>query len=276
MRTVSILLSILALSLASCSSGPQAPRPGTPAFYWSSAQEAYRNGDFPATSRGLAELVNIDSEYAARARSWQLVISAGLAQGYSELADNYEAGAKMNRENPMPFRKQASTIRSLANASNMELTEGFAKFLAKDKAPEVQLSFAYPAGSVSQPASLRKLAAGMLLQDSERDAMQTDMLQRGVVLTLSLAAGNPDDAAKTLEKFKAGDVRVPRDVFLFAMAKSLVDRSELYDFRKLDLPERAKIMCQEALDALHELPPTKETKALTQRIEATLKKLKNT
>jgi hypothetical protein len=278
MRTESILLSVLVLALgaSSCSSGPEPPRPGTPAFHWASAQEAYRKGDFPQADRSLSEILSTDNEFTARARPWQLVISAGLTQGYSEMADNYEAGARMNRENPMPFRKEVTTLRSLANASAMELTENFHKFLQKDKDPNVLLAFAFPAGSAAQPPALRKVAAGMTIQDSERESMQTDMLQRGVLLSLAQAAGNADDSAKTSEKFKAGEVRVPREVFLFAMAKSLADRSELFGFKKLDLPERLKVMCQEALDALHEIPQTKETKALATRLEAALKKAKST
>ena len=278
MRTEWIVLStlVLALGSVSCSTGPEPPKPGTPAFYWASAQEAYKNGDFPRTDQGLEEIVGGDSEFASRARAWQLVVSAGLTQGYAELADNYEAGAKMNRENPMPFRKQMATLRSQANASAMEFTENFHRFVAKEKDPNVVLAFAYPAGSVNPPAGLRKVAAGMTLLDSEREAMHADMLQRGVLLTLCLATGNPDDPAKTLEIFKAGEVRVPRNVFLYAMAKALADRSELFSSAKLDLPERLKVMCQEALDALHEVPETKESKALTLRLQATLKKLKAT
>jgi len=168
MRTQSILLSalVLALGATSCSTGPAPPRPGTPAFYWASAQEAYRNGDFQKADTSLSEIVGTDSEFTVRARPWQLVISAGLAQGFSEMADNYELGGRMNRENPMPFHKQVTTLRSLANAAAMELTENFHGFLQKDKAPTVQLSFAFPAGNAAQPAALKKVATGMMIQDS--------------------------------------------------------------------------------------------------------------
>jgi hypothetical protein len=278
MRTQSILLSIvvLALGATSCSTESQPPRPGTPAFYWASAQEAYRNGDFQKADSSLSEIVGTDSEFTVRARPWRLVIAAGLAQGYSEMADNYEAGGRQNRENPMPFHKQVTTLRSLANAAAMELTEGFHGFLQKDKNPNVQLSFAFPAGAAAQPAALRKVAAGMMIQDSERDAMQADMLQRGVLLSLCRLAGNPDDPAKTLDKFKAGEVTVPREVFLFAVAKSLQERSELFGSNKLDLPERVKVMCQEALDALQQIPATKESKALATKLQAILKKNRST
>jgi hypothetical protein len=278
MRTQSILLSVLVLALGatSCSTGSAPPRPGTPAYYWAGAQEAYRNGDFPKTDTSLQEIVRADSEFSVRARPWQIVISAGLAQGYSEMADNYEKGGRMNRENPMPFHKQVTTLRSLASAAAIELAESFHRFTEKEKDPNVRLTFTYPAGAAALPSALKKVATGMTIQDSERESMQTDMLQRGVLLILCRATGNPDDPAKTLELFKAGEVKVPREVFLFAIAKAMEEQSELFSSKKLDHPGRMKVMCQEALDAVQSIPQTKETKALAAKLQASLKKIKST
>lgn len=182
----------------------------------------------------------------------------------------------MNRENPLPYRKQVSVLRSLANASAMQLTEGFHRFIEKDKDPQVVLAFAYPAGAVALSPSLKKIAAGMTIQDSEREAMQNEMLQRGVLMSACAASGNPDDPAKTLEIFKKGEVRVPREVFVFGMAKALADRSELFSSSKLDLPERLKVMTQEALEGLRQIPETKESKALATKLQAKIKKGKTT
>jgi hypothetical protein len=278
MRTRSILFSVLVLAVGatSCSTGSAPPRPGTPAYYWAGAQEAYRNGDFSKADINLEEIVGVDSEFTVRARPWQIAISAGLAQGYSEMADNYEKGGRANRENPMPFHKQVTNLRSLASAAAMELAEGAHGFMAKDKDPNVVFAFAFPAGAAAQPAALRKVATGMLIQDSERESMQIDMLQRGVLLSLCRTTGNPDDPAKTLDRFKAGEVRIPREVFLFAVAQALAEQSELYGARKLDHPGRFKVMCQEALAALEGIPQTKETKALTTKLQASLKKIRST
>ena len=267
---------VLALVVSSCSTGSQPPRPGTPAFYWAAAQEAYRGGDYPKTNSSLQELIRNDSEFSSRARPWQLVIAAGLVQGYSDMADNYERGAKANRENPMPFHKQVTSLRSLAGTSAIEVTEGLHIFMEKEKDPNVRLSFAFPAGNPAQPASLKKVATGMLLQDSERDGMQVDMVQRGALLALCRVTGNPDDTAKTLEKFKGTEVTVPRDVFLFGIARILQEQSELYGPTKLDHPGRYKVMITEALEAVQAVPETKETKALAAKLQAALKKGKTT
>jgi len=85
--------------------------------------------------------------------------------------------------------------------------------------------------------------------------------------------GAADDPAKTLEKFK-GEVLVPRDVFLLAAARALQEESELFTANKLDQPTRQKLLCQQALDVLHAIPETKETKALTTKIQTTMKKIR--
>ena len=45
---------------------------------------------------------------------------------------------------------------------------------------------------------------------------------------------------------------------------------------KLDLPNRLKLLSQEALKVLGAIPQTKETKALTDKIQARLKKARIT
>ena len=133
-RAVSIALSMVGLLAAgtSCSSGPQPPQPGSPAFFWAAAKETYRAGDFLKTSENLQRILATDNEYTARARAWDTVISAGLTQAYIELADTWEAGARANRANPTPFRKQVSALRSQASASAIQFTEDIHKVVGAD------------------------------------------------------------------------------------------------------------------------------------------------
>jgi hypothetical protein len=277
-RAVAIALSIVGLLAAgtSCSSGPQPPQPGTPAFFWAAANETYRAGDFIKTSEHLQRILASENEYSTRARAWDTVISAGLTQGYIELADTYEAGARANRADPTPFRKQVSTLRSLASASAIQFTEDIHKVIGADKDPNIVLAFAYPTGAVAQPAGLKRVAGGILVQDSEQELLKAAMLQRGVLLSVCAAVGSPDDAAATQEKLKTGEARVPRETFLMAAAKALSDQSELFTGTKLDLPNRLKMLSQEALAALGAIPQTKDTKTLTDKIQARLKKARLT
>ena len=273
-RPVAIALSIAGLLAAgtSCSSGPQPPQPGTPAFYWAAANQTYRAGDVLKTDENLQRIIATDNEFSARARAWDAVISAGLTQAYIDLADTWEAGARANRSNPTPFRKQVSALRSQASASAIQFTEDIHKLVAVDKDPTILLAFTYPAGAIAEPAGLKRVAGGILVQDSEVELLHSAMLQRGVLMSVCRAVGSPDDAAAAQEKLKTGELRVPREAFLLGIAKSMSDQSDLFTGKKLDQPARLKIMSQEALKVLEAIPPSKETKEISDKIQARLKK----
>lgn len=278
MRTRISLCGALAVFWActSCSTGPKPPAPGSPAFIWGAARQTYKSGDFRKTSENLMQLVRTESEFAAQARPWAAVMSAGLAQGYYDLAEAYEAGAKANRPNPTPFRKQVSMLRSLSSAAALEFAEGVHTLLDKNKDATVTLACDYPTGSLAEPPNLRKVQSGMLMQESEAENLLNAMLQRGVVRNVGLVMGSPEDVARTTELFKAGEPKVPRATFVYGVAKSFYDLSALYGPTRLDQPQRLRLLCQQALDALGTIPETKDTKALTAKIQAALKKLKNT
>ena len=261
-------------TLTSCSSGSKAPQPGTPAFYWSAAKIAYHAGDFRVANQNLTELIRGDNEYTVRARPLAMVVSAGLARGYADLAGGYEAGARANRPNPTPFRKQVTTSRSMASAAAMDFAEGMHVFLQKDKDPEILLACEYPTGSMAEPAALRRVASGVLIQDSEKDSLESAMIQRGVLQTMAQMVGAPDDSAKTLELFKAGEPKIPRATFVFATAKALYDASTVFGPNKLDQPGRLEALCNEATEGLKSIPETKDAKALAAKIQAALKKPK--
>jgi len=276
--TVAMVLAVVLLVLftTACASGPQGPQPGTPGFFWAAAKDTWRAGDYVKTSEHLQRILASENEFTARARAWDTVISAGLAQGYIELADTWEAGARMNRANPTPFRKQVSTLRGLASASAIQYTEDMHKLMDASKDPEIVLAFAFPAGGVGLPVAMKRISGGILIQDSESDLLQSAMLQRGVVLAVCAALGHPDDSAAAQEKLKTAEFKVPRDTYLLAAARSMQSQSELFTGTKLDQPARLKMMSQEASEALKALPPTKETKQLEEKIQARLKKAKVT
>ena len=278
MRTQLFLLSVAGgvLATTSCSSGPEPPKPGTPAFLWNAAKVTYRSGDFVKTSETLQQLTRSESEFTARARPWSIVLSAGLAQGYSETADAYEAGARANRANPTPFRKEVNQLRSLASAAAVEFAETVHVFLEKDKSPTVLLVFENPTGAAAQPGGLRKISSGAWLQDSERASLLATMLQRGVLLSAGRVAGSPDDPAKTLEVLKSGEAQAPRPVFLYGVAKMLYDQGDLFGSMKMDQPNRLRLVCQEATESLGSVPESKESKALMQKLQAAMKKVKPT
>ena len=187
------------------------------------------------------------------------------------VADVYEAGARANRANPTPFRKEVSALRSLASATAIQYTEDMHN-LDAIKDAEIPLAFPFPAGSAAQPAALKRISGGIIIQDTERDMLLTAMLQRGVVLSACAAVGSADDTAAAQEKLKGGESKVARDTFLLAQVRSMQSESDLFTGTKLDQPARLKMMSQEALEVLKALPSGKETKQLDEKIHARMKK----
>ena len=274
MKIPSVVLVVLALGWAiGCSSGPPSPKPGSPGFFWAVARESYRTGDLVKTNSTLVELSRSENEFTARARVWQLVVSAGVSQGFSELADAYEAGARMNLTSPLRFRNQTANLRSMAASAALEFTQAVRETVDFDKGPNVQLAFGYPNGSTAQPEGLKKISNGIWLPDSEREALQAALLQRGVLLAVSRAVGSPDDPAKAQAVFQTAEVRIPRSTFLFGMGKLLYEESDLFGPERMDRPNRLLSMCGEALKALQSIPETEDTKMLAGEIQSAIKKL---
>ena len=263
------------LIAAGCSSGPQPPQPGTPAFFLAAAKSTYAQGDFLKTSDNLSQLTS-SADYGVRTEPWLIVMSAGIAKGYMDLADNFEYGARANRANPTPFRRQVQQLRSLAATAAMQCAETTHKFLNDNKGDSVALEFPYPTGSAAEPVQLQRVAKGMIIPDADIETLQKAMVQRGVLLTATRMVGASDDPAKALETFKSGDVKVPRATFLLATAKALYDEAALYSPQKLDQPDRAKLLCNQATEALKGVPESKESKELADKIGKLVKPVKKT
>jgi len=255
-----------------CSSGPQPPQPGTPAYNWGLARDSYRAGDLQKTSEILQRVATSDNEYTLRARVWDSIITAGMIQGYTEWADTWELGARANRSTPGPFRSQMTAARKVAAAAAIQFTEDIDKVLVLSKDGRIPLAFAFPNGSAAAPGGLKRVGSGILVPDAERELLQKAMVQRGMVLNTCAFVGNPGDAAAGQEKLKAGEFLEARNVFLMAAAKVLSDGSEMFTGTKLDQPNWLKLMSEEATKVLALLPESKDTKAISEKVQARLKK----
>jgi hypothetical protein len=275
MKVHPLCLCALALGLmaTSCSTGPRPPEPGTPAFLWGAAQQTFKSGDLLKANDNLFEILQTDNDFAAKARIWQIALSAGMAEGAEDLASAYEAGARLNRDHPQPFWKHLTQTRALAGHSALDVAQQIQALLAKGKGQQIALEFPFPPGSAVEPAGLRRVQAGMLMPDADADVLESTMLERGVVQAVCKLVGSPDDPAKTLELFQTNPVLVPRETFLLAAAKILYDESAVFGTNKLDQPQRLRAMYDQALAALVQVPESKETKALTSKIQAALKKM---
>jgi hypothetical protein len=277
MRLQAFLLAVgAAVFLAACSSESTTPDPGTPAFLWNAAERAYHNGDFMKANDYLSELQQTDNAFSPRARIWQTVLAGGMARGYCELADGYESGGRLNKADPLAFHKQVMDLRTMASHAAMDFTQAVHSFVERDPSAEVQLAFDLPPGSAADPPAVRKAWAGILMQEAEAQALETAMVERGVIRAVCQANGTEGDSAQALERFRSGEVKTPRTTFLYAAAKTLFDVSDVFTLNKLDQPQRRRVMLEQAVAALHSIPETKEGAAMVTKIQVMLKKIPTT
>jgi len=259
--------------LISCSSGPAGPEKGTPAFYWQAAKETFAAGDTVKTLEHLDRLLAPDNEYSAKALPWSLVLTSGLATGYAELADHYELGARANKSDPAWFRRRVGEYRAIAKQLSLQYADRFTKF-SQVKGDTVTLAFGYPKGTATPSPQLTRVVNGIVLQQADVDLAQKHTLERDVLLAACRAAGAPDDSAKGESILKNPDAAVPRATFTMAMAETLYSLSQIYMPLKADEPEKLRIFCERASEALKVVPESKATKALDTKIQTVLKRKK--
>jgi hypothetical protein len=270
-RVATFALISAILILLSCA-GNNAPQPGTPAFYWAAANQTYAAADYQKTVENLGNILSSQNDFVARAQPWMLVLTSGMSKGYIDLADAFDAGAKTNHAQATAFHVQVNNYRRSASTLAMQFAETFGNFNSKDD--YVTLAFPYPTGSPTEVTLLTKVANGSMPTAPEVDTAQKRTIERAVLLNTCRAAGAPDDPPKAQDLLKAGNAKVPRAAFVAAMAAALFEESQLYRRDKLDDPDKMKIFCTRAEDALKLVPASKETEDLDKRIQAALKKPK--
>lgn len=262
------------LILFSCSTASNAPKVGTPEFYWAAAKETYAAGDYQKTVEHLDRLLATNNQYTAQAQPWLLVLTSGMSRGYMDMANAFEAGAKANRSDPLSFRRQVNNFRGQASQLTLHFAEVFGDFM-KNKDEYVPIGFSYPSGLPTPVLALTKVGNGIPPTPADLENIQKRSLERSVLLTTCDAVGAPEDPAKAQDLMKSPNPKVPRAAFVMAMANLLYDQSQLYTRQRLDQPDKAKVLCARAQEALKTIPESKQTKELNGKIESALKKMKS-
>jgi len=267
-----------ALVLSGCS-GSSAPKFGTPEWYWAAAREQFSKGDLAKTQEHLEKIIASDNPYKKRAATWQVVVLAGMAQGYKELSDAYDAGSSQSKTQVRDFQRLTRDLRRLSRQYSMGLAQEVDR-LKKEMgdAEQITLEYAFPRGGPAEVGTLDRVRKGVLPMESERANAESMSLARGVLLQTAAAVGAGQDTAKASELFKTQPVPVPRAVFLFALADRLVEQAGLFDRRKLNEPDKKKLLLDMATDCLKPAQSAdaalkKKAKALQEKIDKERKSL---
>lgn len=227
-------------TLASCSAtAPQKTASGarTPEFYWSAAAETWSAGNYSKTADHLERLIEKDNPLAAKAVPWYLVVTSGMVRGYTELADRYARGASFNRTNARPLQQRAAQYRAAAAKIALRFAQESER-LQHIPLGKIHLPFPMPKGSAAEPPLLTRVGSGMDLTPADRDSAEAVAIQRGVLMTVCLVAGAPNDTAKTREILSRPTPDTTREAFAGALAQLLKTESGLFARDKLDDPDK--------------------------------------
>jgi hypothetical protein len=234
-----------ALMLLTSCAGPSANvDTSNAAFYWNAAKETYAAGDYSKTLDDLDHLMETHNEYTSRAIPWSLVLTAGMAGGYMELADYYSHGARANKSEALGFRRKANEYRTMASPLALRFAQNVEKM---DQLPAgaVPVAFPMPKGTAAMPAVLDRIGKGELLSQADEEKAQVLAIERNVLLAACDAVGAPNDMAKA-EDILTHVSTASHTTFGKAIAKLLEHESELYSRNELDEPEKVAILRQRA------------------------------
>ena len=238
LRAAAVSTGLGLVCLAGCSSAPtQSANARTPAFYWSAAAETFSAGDYAKSADHLQRLVESDNEYTARAIPWYLVVNAGMARGYTELAERFTTGARFNKANALALNRTASQYRATAGRLALRFAQDVDR-LQKVPLGKTPLAFPMPKGSAAEPPLLTKIGSGIAITPAEQTSAETVAIQRGVLMTVCQAAGAPNDTAKAREILSQPAPDVTRETFAKAIAEMLKTESKLFARDKLDDPDK--------------------------------------
>ncbi len=278
LKTKLWVISVLAAATlaVSCSTGEGPPAPGTPKFYWAAAQETFLASNYTKASQHLEKVPRKEGEYADRVRPWRLILLSGLMQGYVNIAEGYEQGARNNKASPTRFRRGMSDFRSMSAQQAMQFGEAYMEFEKQAGKGDVSIAFPFPSrGSLAMPPQMRRIAEGVILPPAEIEEGHRAMLERAVMEAVCQAVGAKGDAPRAQQLLKTPPIQVPRATFELALADALYGAGKLFGPAKLSQPDRQEFFYDRVLSAIGTAPADKDAKEWKAEIEKERKARKN-
>ena len=243
--TVLLILGSLctAFLFISCSEPERGPTVGSPEWFWLAANESYAGGDYEKTADHLENAADSENPWEARAAIWRFVLLDGLARGYMELADGYQDGVKINQRNASALQNSIQQYQRDARRHTINLVESLGTVRKMiGKAESIQLDFTVPGGSAADSPALGMVLDGNVPKESQAIDAENQTVERGIILATTAAIGAGEDAAKTRKTFETPPVEVAANIFFLNVAASLLDRSEVFDRKHLNEPDKRDVM----------------------------------
>jgi hypothetical protein len=262
---------LLWLPLTSCSTGPQKPKQGTPAFYWDAAKETLAKRDYLKTTEHLRRVIRTENEFTQRAAPFRLAVASGLAQGYLDIATDLQKGVKASKLPPAALRKTMADYRLLAETRSLEFAETFILYVKSPKQENVLLDFPFPQVATGEIAERSQIQGGAVLSPEVMTAVERRMIERSVPEGVAASVGAPGDIAKARAAFQSGSAQVPREVFMQAMVDSLYQQMGMFSRAVLNKPDRLFVFANQGLEALKTMEANEHNKHSAEDFKAMVK-----
>lgn len=228
-----LMAPVIAL-LASCSTGgpPAAADPW--AASWEHAEQLFAAGDMDETLRQVEKMLQAPEPYRAKAAAWKLMILAGSARGYYELAEAHQSGSKEDAGQAPRLWRATSTYRSRCRAASLALAE---MAVVADRyfsgSDAVELDFPFPTETASRSALVESVAVGRPIPDAQVQAVVDYTVRRGVALTMCEAATGTSwkESGELCVERRAV---IPKPRLLAMFGKVLYEQAELFGRKQLD------------------------------------------
>ncbi len=133
--------------------------------------------------------------------------------------------------------------RALANHMVLQFAES-AREIGHLDGGSIQLAFPPPRGNGAGPPLLAKIASGIELGPMDEEMTVALAIDRGVLVSVTNAAGATNNFAKIAPLLQRGEVLVPRATFMRAISDSLERESQLYAPNKLDDASKMTMLLQ--------------------------------
>ena len=235
-----IALSLLAAA-ASCSTATQTAADPW-AARWHEAELIFAAGDFDETLRRVEKLVEAPDPYRASAAAWKMLVLAGKARGYFELAEAHQQGAQDNGGHASLLWRVTSTYRSRCRMESLALAE---MALAADQylggADAIGLNFPLPPAAAAASSLVSSVRAGRPIPEGQADAAVQYTIGRAVAMTICEAGGAAGERDDTVLCTGQRAV-VPKARLLAMLGKVLYEQAELFAESRLDDREKHALM----------------------------------
>ncbi len=231
------------ITLSSCSSGPQRSSADRWSPRWREAEQLLSEGKIDETLQQIQALLDAEEPHKTKAAAWKMLVLAGKARGYFELAEAYLAGAEQNPAQFSDFRRAVSRYRSHSRAASLALAQ-----MATDaeqhfgRADTIPLDFPLPPGSTSPSPIIASVKVGRLAPESQLQAAEHYTLRRAVVLTVC-EAGRATSEAGDLEKvLETQPAAITKPRLLAVAGKVLYQQADLFATTHLDDPQKHSLL----------------------------------